>query len=221
VIAGAVLVLVLLVLSQAALARRSHRRLNPGLVLASLLMAVLVVWLTVAGLVSTHAATSARTHGGGPLDTAVSARILAQQARAEEVLGLLKRGSDPLSDIRFDERTAQIGWLLDEHRVDGAADALHGWMRSHDEIRRKLAGGDYAGAVAIARDDAPQHSTVQFTRFDTALRDEIARLRDRQRDGIAQAYTALNGLPVGAAVISVLAALAVAAGIAPRLSEYH
>jgi hypothetical protein len=221
VIAGAVLVLVLLVLSQAALARRSHRRLNPGLVLASLLMAVLVVWLTVAGQVSTHAATSARTHGGGPLDTAVSARILAQQARAEEILGLLKRGTDPLSDIRFDERTAQIGWLLDEHRVDGAADALHGWIRSHDEIRRKVADGDYGGAVAIARDDAPQHSTVQFTRFDTALRDEIARLRDRQRDGIVQAYTALNGLPVGAAVISVLAALAVAAGIAPRLSEYH
>ena len=46
----------------------------------------------------------------------MTARILAQQARAEEILGLLKRGSDPLSDIRFDERTAQIGWLLDEHR---------------------------------------------------------------------------------------------------------
>ena len=122
-------------------------------------MAVLVVWLTVAGLVATQAATSARTHGGEPLDTAVTARILAQQARADEILGLLKRGSDTLSDIRFDERTAQIGWLLDEHRVNGAADALRGWMRSHDEIRRKLAGGDFGGAVAIARDDAPQHST--------------------------------------------------------------
>jgi hypothetical protein len=221
VIAAAVLVLVLLVLSQAALARRSHRRLNPGLVLASVLMAVLVVWLTVAGQVSTHAATSARTHGGEPLDTAVSARILAQQARAEEILGLLKRGSDPMSDIRFDERTAQIGWLLDEHRVDGAADTLRGWMRSHDEIRQKLAAGDYPAAVAIARDDDPQHSTAQFTRLDSALRDDITRLRDRQRDGIAQAYTALNLLPPGAAAISVLAALAVAAGIAPRLSEYH
>jgi hypothetical protein len=221
VIAAAVLVLVLLVLSQAALARRSHRRLNPGLVLASVLMAVLVVWLTVAGLVSTQAATSARTHGGEPLDTAVSARILAQQARADEILGLLKRGSDTLSDIRFDERTAQIGWLLDEHRVNGAADALRGWMRSHDEIRRKLAGGDYGGAVAIARDDAPQHSTAQFTELDSALRDDITQLRDRQRDGITDAYTALNLLPAGAAAISVLAALAVAAGIAPRLSEYH
>jgi hypothetical protein len=221
VIAGAVLVLGLLVLAQASLARRSHRRLNPGLVLASVLMAVLAVWLTVAGLVSTHAATAAGTEGGEPLDTAVTARILAQQARADEILGLLKRGSDTLSDIRFDEWTAQLGWLLDEHRVDGAADALDGWVSSHDEIRRRLAVGDYPGAVAIARDDGPQHSAVQFTRLDTALRDDITRLRARQRDGIADAYTALNGLPVGAAAIGVLAALAVAAGFGPRLSEYH
>lgn len=221
VIAMAVPVLVLLVISQVALARRSHRRFNSGLVLASVLMAVLVVWLTVAGLVSTHAAASARTHGGEPLITAVRARILAQQGRAEEILGLLKRGSDSMSDMRFDERTAQIGWLLDEHRVDGAADALRGWMHSHDEIRHKLTGGDYDGAVAIARDDAAQHSTAQFTKLDTALRDDITQLRERQRDGIAQALSALNLLPFGAAAISVLAALAVAAGIAPRLSEYH
>ena len=221
VIATGVLVLVMLVLSQVALARRSHRRFNSGLVLASVLMAVLVVWLTVAGLVSTQAATSAQTHGGEPLNTAVRARILAQQARAEEILGLLKRGSDSMSDMRFDERTAQIGWLLDEHGVDGAADALHGWMHSHDEIRHKLAGGDYDGAVAIARDDAAQHSTAQFTTLDAALRDDITRLREQQRGGIAQAYTALNLLPFGAVAISVLAALAVAAGIAPRLSEYH
>jgi hypothetical protein len=221
VIAAAVLVLVLLLLAQASLARRSHRRLNPGLVVASVLMAVLAVWLTVAGLASTRAATGALTEGGEPLDAAVNARILAQQARADEILGVLKRGSDTLSDIKFDERTAQLGWLLDKHRVDGAADALRGWVRSNGEIRRRLAGGDYPGAVAIARDDEPQDSTVQFTRLDTALRDDITRLRDRQRDGIAHAYTALNLLPAGAAAIGVLSALAVAAGIAPRLSEYQ
>ena len=221
VIAMAVLVLVLLVLSQVMLAQHSHRRFNSGLVLASVLMAVLVVWLTVAGLVSSHAVTTARTQGGEPMNTAVHARILAQQARAEEILGLLKRGSDSMSDMRFDERTAQIGWLLDEHRVEGAADALHGWMQSHEEIKNKLAGGDYGGAVAIAQDDAPLDSTAQFTKLDTALRDDITALRERQRDGIAAAYTALNLLPFGAAAISVLAALAVAAGIAPRLSEYH
>ena len=221
VIAMAVLVLVMLLLSQVMLARHSHRRFNSGLALASGLMAVLVVWLTVASLVSTHALTTARTQGGEPMNTAVHARILAQQARAEEVLGLLKRGSDSMSDMRFDERTAQIGWLLDEHRVDGAADALHGWMQSHDEIKNKLAAGDYGGAVAIAQDDAPQDSTAQFTKLDTALRDDITALRERQRDGIADAYTALNLLPFGAAALSVLAALAVAAGIAPRLSEYH
>jgi hypothetical protein len=221
VIAAVALVLCLLVLTQASLARRSHRRFNPGLVLASVLMVVLAVWLTVAWLVSTQAADSARTQGGEPLDAAVTARILVQQARADEILGLLKRGSDPLSDIRFGGRTAQIGWLLDEHPVDGAADALRGWIRANDEIRGKLSSGDYPGAVAIARDDGPQHSTVEFTRLDDALRDAIPRLRDRQRDGITHAYTALNMLPAGAAAIGVLGALAVAAGITPRLSEYH
>ena len=221
VIAAAVLVLVLLVLAQVLLARRSHRRLNPGLVSASALMAVLVVWLTVAGLVSAHAAAVARTSGGEPLDKVVTARILTQQARADEILGLLKRGTDTMYDTRFDERTAQLGWLLDEHPVDGAADALRGWVSAHDEIRQKLAAGDYPGAVAVARDDGPQHSTTQFTRLDTALGGEITQLRARQRDGIARAYTALNGLPFGAAAIAILAALAVAGGIGPRLSEYH
>ena len=94
-------------------------------------------------------------------------------------------------------------------------------MRSHDEIQRKLSSGDYAGAVVIAQDDSPGHSSFEFTQLDRVLGDDIARLRDRQRDGIADAYAALNLLPAGAAAIGVLAALAVAAGIMPRLSEYH
>lgn len=221
VIAAVLLVLVLLVLAQLLLARRSHRRFNPGLVVASALMAVLVVWLTVAGLMSAHAAAAARTEGGEPLDRTVTARILVQEARADEILGLLKRGTDTLYDNRFDERTAQLGWMLDEQPVDGGSEALRGWVSSHQEIRQQLAAGDYPAAVAIARDDGPQHSSAQFTQLDSALRDEITRLRDRQRDGIARAYAALNLLPAGAAALTVFAALAIAAGTAPRLSEYH
>jgi hypothetical protein len=221
VIAAAAVAFGLLILAQIFLARHSHRRLNPGLAVASVLMAVLTVWLAVSGLISAHAANDARTQGGEPLDVAVAARILVQQARADEILGLLKRGSDTLSDIRFDERTAQVGTLLDKHPVDGASDALRGWIGSHNEIRNKLVVGDYPGAVAIARDGELQHSTAQFSRLDQALGDEITRLRQRQRDGITRSYIALSALPAGAAAISVLAALAIAAGVAPRLSEYH
>ncbi|WKG01078.1 hypothetical protein [Mycolicibacterium sp. HK-90] len=221
VIAGAVIALAMLVLAQVFLARHSHRRLNLGLVLASILMTVLAVWLTVAGLVSTHAADTARTAGGEPLHEAVTARILVQQARADEILGLLNRGSDTASDVRFEQRTTQIGSLLDRHPVDGAQDALTGWMGAHDGIRSALDGGDYPRAVAIARDGGPPGSTAQFARLDQALGSDIAVLRDRQRDGIDRAYAALSALPAGAAAISVLAALAVAAGAAPRLSEYH
>lgn len=220
-IVGAAFAVGLLVLAQVFLASHSHRRLNPGLVLASVLMAALTVWLTVAGLVAAHAANDAHTKGGEPLEVAVTARILVQQARADEILGLLKRGSDTGSDAGFDERTAQVGRLLDSHPVDGARDALHGWTSAHDQIRTALGRGDYQGAVALARDTGLQHSAAQFTLLDQALGDDIARLRERQRDGITRAYMALSALPAGAAAISVLAALAVAAGVAPRLSEYH
>lgn len=220
-IAGAALAVGLLLFAQVFVARRSRRRINPGLLLASVLMIALAVWLTVAGLVVTHAVNGARAAGGEPLESAVTARILVQQARADEILGLLKRGSDTLSDIRFEERTTQVGRILDRHAVDGAQDALHGWKAAHSEIRGRLGSGDYPGAVAIARDDEMRGSTAQFTRLDQALGDDIARLRDRQRDGLTRAYGALSALPAGAAAISVLAALAVAAGIAPRLSEYH
>ena len=124
--AASLFTLGVLVLAQVYLARRSHRRLNPGLVLASVLMAVLAVWLTVAGLLSVRAASDARTKGAEPLGTAVTARILAQQARADETLGLLKRDSNTQSDS-FDARTAELSQLLDRHPVDGAVDALAGW----------------------------------------------------------------------------------------------
>jgi hypothetical protein len=209
-----------LILAQVYLARRSNRRLNPGLVLASILMAVLAVWMTVAGLLSVRAATDARNKGAEPLGTAVTARILAQQARADETLGLLKRDSATQSDS-FDARTAEVSRLLDRHPVDGAVDALGGWMRSREEIRRKLAAGDYPGAVIVARDDGPQRPTAQFLRLDSVLRDEITRRRESQDDGIVRAYTALNLLEPGATALGVLAALAVTAGIWPRLNEYH
>ena len=221
VIAGCGVVLAVLVLAQVGLARRSHRRLNPGLALASVSIAVLAVWLVVAGLLSARAAADARTAGTEPMGTAVTMRTLAQQARADEILGLLKRGSDTQSDTNFEARTAQLWQLLDSYRVAGAGEALEGWVRSHDEIRRRLAAGDYPGAVAIVRDDNPQHSSAQFSRLDTALRDDITRLRERQRDGILRAYTALEALGLGAAALGVLAALAIAGGVWPRLNEYH
>lgn len=221
VLAAAVIALGLLVLAQLFLARHSHRRLNPGLMLAAVLMAALAVWLSGAGLVSAHAANRARADGGEPLGVAVTARILVQQARADEILGLLNRGSDTASDIRFEQRTAELGSLLAEHRLDGAQEALRGWIGAHDEMQDKLDSGDYRGAVAIASDDGPQRPTAQFSLLERTLGDDIAKLRDRQRAGITHAYVALSALPVGAAAISVLAALALVAGVAPRLSEYH
>src|SRR5262249_11683306 len=158
VIVAAVVVLGMLVLAQVYLARRSRRRLNPGLVLASLLVTVLVGWLAVAGLVSARAAGNARTHGGEPLGTVVTARILAQQARADKIRGLLNGVPDTKPNKTCEEQPTKRAGLLKQQPVDQAADALSGWVQAHDDIRHRLTAGDYPGAVAIARDNEPHDS---------------------------------------------------------------
>ena len=110
--AVAVALLVALVLAQVYLARKSKRRVNPGLVLASLLAATLLVWLAVATLVSTAAIDRARTEGAQPLGTITQARILAQQARADETLALLQRGSDEQSEIDYVRRSGTLADVL-------------------------------------------------------------------------------------------------------------
>ena len=73
--------------------RKSRRRCNPGLIVAALL-GVSHRWLVVAGVVSTSASERRRPKAREPLSVVTKARILAQQARADETLALLQPGSD-------------------------------------------------------------------------------------------------------------------------------
>lgn len=218
---AAVAVLVLLIGAQVYLGRLSRRRFNAGLVAATVLVGALALWLVVAGSLSARSAAGARSDGGEPLGEAVAARILVQQARAQEILGLLNRGAGDDPDAGFDSRTGELAQRLGQYPAEGAADALADWVRANQRMRELLAAGDYPAAVAVARDDAPGDAAPAFSRLDNALREQVAELRTRQHDGITHAYTALDGLPFGAAAIGILAALAVAGGVGPRLSEYH
>ncbi|MFD9666322.1 hypothetical protein ACFWAY_32685 [Rhodococcus sp. NPDC059968] len=230
--AVAVALLVALVLAQVYLARKSKRRVNPGLVLASLLAATLLIWLAAATLVSTAATDRARTEGAQPLGTITQARILAQQARADETLALLQRGSDEESEADYARRSAELadilGGLQDgDHGlattppIDAAVTALGDWRRAHIMLQEKLDVGDYPGATAIAIGPADSASPATFAALDKSLQDGIDRFRSEELDGMADAYRSLSLLAVGSMVIGVLCGFAVGGGIWPRLNEYH
>jgi hypothetical protein len=230
--AVAVALLVALVLAQVYLARKSKRRVNPGLVLASLLAATLLIWLAAATLVSTAATDRARTQGAQPLGTITQARILAQQARADETLALLQRGSDEQSEVDYARRSAELADILGalqdgDHGpattppIDAAVTALGDWRRAHTMLQEKLDVGDYPGAKAIAIGPADSASPATFAALDESLQDGIDRFRSEELDGMADAYRSLSLLAVGSMVIGVLCGFAVGGGIWPRLNEYH
>ncbi|MGW4340945.1 hypothetical protein ACWEK5_50610, partial [Rhodococcus koreensis] len=220
-----------LVLAQVYLARKSRRLVNPGLLVATLLMVGLLVWSALAFAVSTAAAERARTAGTQPLSALAAARILAQQARADEVLGVLRRGSDPQSEVDFSRHSTVLSGILEQHRnspggvadaaVTDAATAVEGWRSTHELMQQKLVNGDYASAAAMAVDPGPFAPTAQFFALDAALRSAIDRLRNEEREATDAAYRVTSLLPVGAVVIGVLCGFAVGGGIWPRLNEYH
>ncbi|MFD6061828.1 hypothetical protein [Rhodococcus wratislaviensis] len=221
-----------LVLAQVYLARKSRRLVNPGLVVAALLMAGLLVWSVAAFAVSASAAERARTAGTQPLSALATARILAQQARADEVLGVLRRGSDPQSEVDFSRHSVVLSEILVQHRntsrggvadapVADAATALGGWRDTHTVLQDRLGNGDYPGAAALAVGPGNDASTARFAALDGALRSAIDRLRGEEREATTEAYRATSLLPVGALVLGVLGGFAVGGGIWPRLNEYH
>lgn len=220
---------VALIVAQRYLARRSRRRINPGMIAATVLMALLAIWLSIAGLVSTDASAH-DTASAATMDALVRARIQAQQARADETLALLRRDSDIQSEQEYTQNVAEVartlGGLRDEPAptdaaVNDAEAALHGWEGAHRDLRDRLDAGDYVGAVAVAVDGGDQDSTAQFDRLDDALRGGIGSLREEASGYTSRSWSSLGRLDVGGVTLGVLAGFAVGVGVWPRLSEYR
>ncbi|NDV07101.1 hypothetical protein GXW84_21720 [Rhodococcus sp. IEGM 248] len=215
---------VVLAVAHAYVAHRSRRRVNPGLACATALLAALVVWIVVAGLLSTSASERARIDGAEPLAAVTKARILAQQARADETLGLLRPGFDPAGSD-YTRHTDALAEILNSdasrNTVDGASAAFDGSRAAHRDLQQKLADGDYQGAADVAVGPGSTGSTAQFRALDEGLEDAITALRTEELDAMRESYRTMAALAVGGIVLAVSAALAVVAGIEPRVSEYH
>jgi len=225
-------VLIALIVTQRYLAKRSHRRVNPGMIAATALMALLAIWLAIAGLVSVNASTH-DTESAQTMDSLVRARILAQQARADETLALLRRDTDVQSEEEYAQHVEDLSRMLDElhsqpaptaaadSAVSDAVVALDGWEAAHQDIRTRLDAGDYVGAVTVAVDGGPQDAPAQFTHLDDALHGGIDSLRAEASGYTSRSWSSLSHLDVGGATLGVLAGFAIGAGIWPRLSEYR
>ncbi|KAA8890135.1 hypothetical protein F3087_02130 [Nocardia colli] len=224
-----VLALVALVWAQFDLAKRWRRVLNPGLLLASAAVVILLTWTVIAGAVSATSMIHGRDDGAVPASRLTESRILAQQARSAETLKLVSRDATGDFDRTYDANIARLADLLGGYPssapaaddVRNAIPALSRWRVAHQRMNDTLARGDFNGAAAVATGPGAADVAAQVEALDKALEQGIDKTRNTLRDKISQAAQVLAFMGPGALVLGIVAAACVGLGLWPRLREYR
>ncbi|OBA80494.1 hypothetical protein A9W99_16860 [Mycobacterium sp. 1164966.3] len=213
------------------LARRTRRRINPGLVVGALGIVVMVVWVGTALTISTTASRSAKDTAAESLKTVTNVAITAQQARADETLSLIRRGDEEIRKQAFYQRIEAMHQQIDAYMsrsdaidkpdLQGADQLLIRWQQANDRINAYMSVGNYRAATQVALGKGEDDSTPAFDRLDESLTKAMDESRTQLRNDVLNARSGLSGAQVGGVVLSLGAALAVALGLWPRLKEYR
>ncbi|MFD7165123.1 hypothetical protein [Streptomyces violascens] len=220
---------------------RTNRVFNHGLLAATAASTVVLLWLVVGHAVASSDLSTSRTHGQESLKVLNDARISSLQARANENLTLVARGAvlndsgkDKGKDLYETSFTKEMASLSDQLGaavkladdsagkvpVQKAKDDMTAWQGRHTAARRTDDSGDYDGALTQVI--GAKGSTGEcFDQVDQALDSAIAHEQHEFTTAASDGRGALTGLPLGAAVLGVLAAAGAGVGISRRLAEYR
>jgi hypothetical protein len=213
------------------LARRTRRRINPGLVVGALGILVMVVWVVTALAISTAASKSAKYTAAESLKTVTNVAITAQQARADETLSLIRRGDEEMRKQSFYQRIDSMHSQLEQYMarpdavdkpdLQGAQQLLVRWRQANDRINDYISVGNYRAATQVALGSGEDDSTPAFDKLEDELGKAMDQCRIHLRQDVLNARGGLSGAQVGGVVLSLGAAIAVALGLWPRLKEYR
>lgn len=215
---------------------RTHRRLNLGLVAASAIGLVSLLWLVVALSVARADLLRASAHGSGPVAALGQADIAALRARADESLTLIDAGGDDSFQADFLAVQHQLGpgpgTLLTKavtaasgtpgaSAATTAAATAMAWYGAHRTVRSLDDNGQHAQAIRLVTTPGAGHSGTLFGRLDDSLTRAIAADQAAFRSDAAAGRNAFAGLEVGVIVMALIMAAGCARGINKRLAEYR
>jgi len=146
-VAGLVIALVVLLVTQVWLSVRTRRTFNPPLVIATAL--VLVIGIAVAGVLAWSQGKAKDTRGGAYFATLglATARIDAFDAKSAESLALIARGQGQAYNASFDNLSANVTAVLDDAARRGGADekAAQEWFRDYLAVHTRVCAADDGG----------------------------------------------------------------------------
>jgi hypothetical protein len=225
VVAGGLLALVVFVITLRWLARRTHRYVNIPIAAGGLL----ILLTTIVGGVSLSSASgnasSTRDDAYAKTLALSRARIAAYDARSNESLTLIARGSGDAFDKAYNTASATVDDELTRSSgtVNGLTDRWNAYKAIHGKIRDADAKkGNWDGAVAMAvGTDKANDAVVAFQAFDGSSADQLQSTSDTVSSELSNTRGGLPpigwlGLPLG-----IVAALLVVWGMSQRLEEYR
>jgi hypothetical protein len=225
VVVSGLLTLLILVITLRWLARRTHRYVNLPIAAG----AVVVLLTTIVGGVAlssaSGSASSTKSDAYAKTLALSRARIAAYDARSNESLTLIARGSGDAFDKAYNTAAATVDDELKKSSgtVDGLTDRWNAYKAIHSKIRDADAKeGNWDGAVAMAvGTDKTSNAVDAFKAFDTSSTEQLKTTSDTVSNELSDTRGGLPpigwlGLPLG-----IVAALLVAWGISQRLEEYR
>ena len=216
--------------------QHTHRRVNYGLLGASLVLAVGVLWLIVAFVVARSDLQRGVGHGSTPAETLAQAAIDAQQIRGDELINLISRSGDATFVQDFTSVRGQLGpgagTLLTSAAAtsSSAADAqwaaaasrdVQAWYRVNEQAYALDGAARYAQETPLVIGTGPGTSTAGFNKVEADLSRAIAADQVIFQGSATSGENAFTGLEAGIIVIAVLTALGCAWGLNIRLAEYR
>jgi hypothetical protein len=220
-----------LVAAQVLVSRRTNRTWNLGLVAASLVAVLMLAWSSSALNVAGDRVETGNRDGSAVSSLLAGAHRAALQARADEALTLIARGSGAVYEQDFKAVSTsldeQLGRAMaaapagDRKVIEDARAYAQRWRGLHVKMRQTEDDGDYLGAVRLATETGPETLTEAFGRLDTAMTGALATTNGRVDRQAGHASTAVTGLAAGLIVCTLGLLAAVVLGFRPRIGEYR
>jgi hypothetical protein len=216
--------------------RRTHRRVNYGLLTASLVLVVGVLWLVVAFALARSDLHQGVGHGSSPAETLAQASIDAQQIRGDEIVNLISRSGDAPFVQDFNSVRGKLGpgtgTLLSDAVASSpsgagtlwataAARDVQSWYRVNEQAYALDKAANYPAETLLVTGNGASGSTAGFTRVETDLSNAIAADQVIFHGNATAGENAFSGLEAGIIVAAVLMALGCAWGLSVRLAEYR
>jgi hypothetical protein len=230
-------IVVVLVLSSRWLGRRTHRVLNPGLLLAGAAAVIALAWLAVAYTGARSDLLTAQSRGSAPVETLARSDIAALQAHADESLTLIDNGSDNGSYQAAYLRQQRAlgpgpGTLLTQaetaaagSQAEGGARAAVGdaqsWYAAHARLRALDDNANHAAAVGSALGSGPNDAGTAFATLEADFATGMAAGQATFDASASAGADAFTGLEPGVIAAALVMAASCAWGLSRRLAEYR